>query len=332
MKKKIYLYPMRSHELLLEHNPYVYNLAQSLAKNYEIVNYGNNNNKGFLDIIPYFLRTEIFFFNWIENISSKKNVFFMFFIFLVKLFGKKIVWTHHNVHSHYQDISSHNSYLIKALVKYSDYIIFHTKESYNILKIDQSDKRVLYFFHPFFELPNITTDRVQNHKYDLLIWGNVRKSKGIHTFLNDLKNSGSLNKLKIKIIGKFETEEYYNYFTKHYNLSNINIEDIFISSEDLDRLHSESKYVFFPYSGTSVLNSGALITSLPKLRPIIGPNKGAFKELGDLGLIRTYEKSEDVVEIVTSNKPDTIDYKKLESFCNTHTWDKFSGFIAKNLL
>lgn len=323
---------MRSHELLLEHNPYVYNLAQSLAKNFDIVNYGNNNIKGFLDIIPYFFKTDIFFFNWIENISSKKNVFFMFFIFIAKLFGKKIVWTHHNVHSHYQDISSHNSYLIKALVQYSDYIIFHTKESYNILAIDQSDKRVLYFFHPFFELPTISTSSIQTYTYDLLIWGNVRKSKGIHSFLNDLSKTGNLNKLKIKIIGKFESEEYYNYFAKNYNLPNINIEDIFISSEDLNRLHAESRYVFFPYSGTSVLNSGALITSLPKLRPIIGPNKGAFKELSDLGLINTYEKSEDVINIVKSNNPYSIDYKRLESFCNTHTWDKFSEFIAKKLV
>ena len=100
-KKCMYIFPMSKVENMEETHPYIYSLCSSLSKNFEIINYGNKSDNLIRDLSKYFFKTDIFSFNWLENgLSKKHTILFIVFIFLSKIFRKKIVWTHHNVHPH----------------------------------------------------------------------------------------------------------------------------------------------------------------------------------------------------------------------------------------
>jgi len=330
MKDKIYMFPMRTVALLQEKNPYVYNLSTALLTNFDIVNYGKKIKGGVLDVWKYLFKAKYFYFNWIEDVSFFQAPFFISFFFISKLLGKRIIWTHHNRQPHKAG-KWINIFIIKLLTKYADFIIVHTDESYHILNADRQNPRIKYFFHPFFtrtiEVP-VQTEK----KYDLLIWGTIRKSKGIEDFMEYLLRSEKTDLYKIKIIGRFQDVNYYNEFIHRYNGKFISIENNFISKEELKILHQEAKYIFFPYTGLSVLNSGALITSLPLGTPIIGPNVGAFKEASTKGLIYSYGDFKDVLDYVDHKIDDLPNFNSLISqYIKKYTWDNFSLYLKDEL-
>ncbi len=321
---------MRNERDLKAKSPYIYNMASGFLNDFSIVNYGKVTKGGVLDIGRYIFKVDVLFFNWIENTSKLQIPVFLFFFILAKAMNKKIAWTHHNIHPH-KSKNGEGLFLMKYLVKNVDYIIIHTSESYKLLEKSENDNRVLYYFHPFFtkELGIGLNERKKNS--DLLIWGNVRKSKGIEVFLDYLVSKNILYKFKIKIVGKFQSEAYYLDFIKRFEAPNIVIENKFIDDIELDELHGEAKYVFFPYTGSSVLNSGALIKSLPKGVPIIGPNVGAFKELGDRKIIHIYNNFDDVIDLIENEDKIKIDSVAVRELVSKNTWIGFSEFIKKSL-
>ena len=331
MKKndRLYVYPMDSIKNISPKNPYRYNLIKSLTKKFEIVNYGYPSLSPLKDLFHYFKKSNLFLFNWIEQLSWRQIVMFIFFMLLCKIAGKKIVWTHHNIHPH-KGPRKGSSFMIWLLKKFADYVILHTSESFNILSVNHSDPRVLYYFHPFFE-NNIQLVEIPK-SYDLLIWGNVRKSKGVHEFLEFLASRGLLDQFRIKIVGKFESKVYYEDVIRDFKGRNIHIENRFIDDIELNIQHARARYIFFPYTGSSVLNSGALITSLPKGSPIIGPYTGAFKEAGILGLITCYKDFEEVIDLLNKSETMIYPHQLVENYILKYTWGNFSEFLYNKLV
>jgi len=331
--KRVYMYPMKEiHELRGKH-PYQYNLVTQLAQYFSVSNYGRKPRRGIKDVSAYFFKSDIFYYNWVENLSRKTEVFyFVFFFIAAKLFGKKNVWAHHNVHPHHGDTAL-SRWLISFLSKYSDYIVIHTKESYKHLKLKESSKRVLFFFHPFFSnIPNQSAPPVIK-EYDLLIWGNMRGSKGVQKFLEFLKEGKKLDKYRIKVIGKFESEDSFNMFKQNFSGKWLSVENKYADENELNALHANARFVFFPYTGSSVLNSGALISSIPRGTRIIGPNSGAFKDLGEAGLIYTYQNFSDVTNIVDVNDElDSHYHQAIAELCQKFSWENFGSFLGKNLV
>lgn len=313
-------------ESRLKNRPYSYHLTMALLRRFEIINLGQKTRSNILDIRKYFFKAEIFYFNWIENLSGRQVLYFMFLIMFAKVFHKKITWTHHNVHPH-QAESRSSKIMMYLLKKYADYIIIHTKESYNLLGSNKSDNRIIYFFHPFFNDQKISISKTK--AYDLLIWGTVRKSKGLHSFFDFLKSQNLLNTYKIKVVGEFPDQVDFIKFTKQYDEENLTVENKYLNMQELDDLHSVSRFIFFPYNGSSTLNSGALITSLPKGVPIIGPQIGAFKELGALSLIYNYTNFQEVINLL-NHTPNTehSSIKDPEQFIKKHNWNDFADHIA----
>lgn len=325
MKNRVYIFPMKSVEKLKSENPYILHLSLGLSSYFNIVNYGKQNNWGVLNIPKYLFKSDYFYFNWIEGTSIIQGLFFVFLFPFFKLFNKKVIWTHHNIHPHRSN-NWMNRFLNNLLKKKSDFIIIHTKESYRILNLNENNNRILYFFHPFFSDTLMPLNQSKDKVYDLLIWGKVRDSKGLEVFLEFLFINKMLDDFKIKIIGKFESEQYFSYIKSKYSGKQISYENKYASDEELNSLHNLSKFVFFPYTGSSVLNSGALIYSLSKSPIIIGPDVGAFKEMKELGYINTYKNFDNVLSIIKYNQiPSKLN--QFESFFYNHSWSKFAYFL-----
>jgi beta-1,4-mannosyltransferase len=329
--KRLFLYPMKPHEQLEAKNPYLFNLAKCLKNHFTIVNYGRPQNKSFTDIARYFWRADVFYFNWIENTGSTISYAFLkLFITAAKALGKKVVWTHHNIHPHNDD-GYVGKKIIRLFARSSNHVVSHTKLSKKLLGLSNSDSRLLYHFHPFFSKPELFCE-AQAKVYDILIWGNMRRSKGIDSFMRYLLDNNLLDKYSIKIIGKFESEGYFKDFMSLYKGKKISIENRYADNSELIMLHRQAKFVFFPYTGSSVLNSGALITSIPYGACIIGPSNGVFTEIGDAGFIKLYKDFDDVASYVDSySEADIPDPHRVSKLCEENTWDAFASFIYDKL-
>ncbi|MCE6992752.1 glycosyltransferase [Dyadobacter sp. CY323] len=332
MSKRVYLYPMRNLKDLEEKSPYMHNLSKGLVTNFDVVNYGIPTRNGMLDVFKFFTKADVLYFNWIENITWHQLPLLAALVVISKIAGKKVIWTHHNVHPHKGDTWA-GKLVVRVMKNWSSVIVFHTRESYNILSLTQEDKRILDYFHPFFE--NTFNGSALEIKYDVLIWGNVRESKGVREFLDYLQIKKKTEHFNVKLIGKFSNDQFYYKLKEQYAAyPNINIENEFVENGKLKTLHKQSRYVLFIYSGSSVLNSGALIKSIPWGTTVIGPNNAAFKELGERGVILTYNSFDDIIKILEDKEFNKIDKEAVAEMVRQYSWDdlgkKLSTLLSKS--
>lgn len=321
---------MRIREDLEKKSPYINHLTKYLSDHFEVVNHGLRPRLGVMDIFLSTWKADVFMFNWIENKTGLQGLILWFTVYWLKMNQKKIVWTHHNVHPH-KSQSTICKLIMSTVKSKSDKIIFHTKESERYF--DQLElKKSLYFFHPLFDRSPMFMEKESEKKTDVLVWGRVRKSKGIDDFLKFMKKKQLFDKYSVRVVGKFEKGTFEEYQAT-YNHPNLKLEDRFVDEEELNQLHSEAKFVFFPYTGSSVLNSGALISSLPRLTPIIGPRVGAFKELAEEQLIHSYVSMEDLEHYLESYlEDDTLSKKqRIKAFFENYTWSNYAKFLSQNV-
>lgn len=327
-EKNIYMYPMWEIPTLKKEHPYIDHLCNSLLPHANIINLGKRPLAGVFDMALYTFKMDTLYLNWIEDLSFRKHgtmqaIFFIFYCRLIKILGIKIIWTHHNKSSHAAN-NKLNKFLIRFLCRHATTIVAHTKESSSILK--NCTSKLFYFFHPVAMPDTVEAQCDYIPAYDLLIWGNMRKSKGVGAFLSFLEKTNRLRSFKINIVGKFESEWLFNQFTECYKTENINIENRFIAETELKVLHAKAKRVLFPYTGSSVLNSGALVQSLVFGTPIIGPPIGAFNDLNAEGLIDVYNSFEDIISLISKNTPPPSK-AEIASFCQQHSWKNFAQKI-----
>jgi len=315
---------MKDIDKLNKENPYLSNFVNSLSEHLEITNYGKKS-YGFIDVYSYFFQSKIFFLNWVENIKFYNVPFFIVFIFLGKCFNKKIIWTHHNLEPH--DGGTFSSRLIlNILKKYSTNILIHTKESYYSFDSRYHDK-LIYLKHPFFDSLNY---KEEIKSYDLLIWGAMRKSKGVKEFFQFLKDTNTKD-LKILLVGKFQDDIYYQEVLKLIeNNHNIKIENRFVEESEFYTIHHICKKIVFIYNGSSVLNSGALIKSLASGIPIIGPNRGAFIDYSNLGLVDVFNSYEDLLQLINQKSLENR-LIVLDNLVVQNNWNNFALALIKNL-
>jgi glycosyltransferase involved in cell wall biosynthesis len=315
--------------------PYLHALSQAMAARFTVVNLGADRKHGMWDSFRKLFRADIFYYNWIENARSVRQIaLFCVFALTLKVLRKKLVWTHHNALPHWGDARFGRTW-IWLLSRLSDVVVIHTRESLPLLGLGGENPRVLSYFHPPFA-QELAPERDVRREYDLLIWGAMRPSKGVEEFLAFLKRAGKLDTVRVKIVGQFAGASGARTFERwltEFRGAGIEIENRFVSPAELDELHRKSRFVFFAYTGESVLNSGALMTSLHRGTPIIGPRVGAFQELGQSGLIQLYSRFEDVLALVASRDDTTAIYprERIERFLKSHSWDGFSKALAERL-
>jgi hypothetical protein len=74
-----------------------------------------------------------------------------------------------------------------------------------------------------------------------------------------------------------------------------------------------------------VSSSGALMDTIALFGNIIGPNTGAFKELEENNICKTFNSYEDIEHIVNSNKQNNINACK--DFIKENSWSSFAKKI-----
>ncbi|MFZ4262525.1 hypothetical protein ACFRAE_10790 [Sphingobacterium sp. HJSM2_6] len=321
---------MKEENRLEKENPYLYNFASAINKEFPVVNMYVKT-RGFFDSLIYFNKADLFFLNWVENLKWYNLPVLSIFLILAKIKSKKIIWTHHNLEPH-KGKSWVSNIILKIIQNLSYRIIFHTNESFNYID-PKFHKKCYYIVHPFFYNLKFCKD-VEN--YDLLIWGQMRKSKGVENFIEFMIDTNC--SLKVLIVGKFQSLDYFNEIkSKTKILPNIILKNCFLNDKELFEVHSQSKHILFIYNGRSVLNSGALIKSLSTGRNVIGPRRGAFIDYFNLGFVKVFDSFENIVSIVNSNAvinnelENVNRLKSLDSFIQENSWNNF-GKKVKDIL
>jgi beta-1,4-mannosyltransferase len=330
LRKKVYLYPYTTLNKKGEGNKYIENLIKCIQDDIEVVN--GKTSIGILDAFLKFRNTDVFYFNWIEDLPTKKFGVFQFFLllnllFLIKISNKKIIWFIHNNISHYKQYIKLKIIITKLMSYCSDIVFAHSNE----VNIKVNKKKLHVYFHPFDAYDPIEINK--HAEYDLIIWGTITPYKGVEKFINHVAVSNTLKNYKILIAGAFSYDDEYKSIMEH-PLENVTIINKYINAQELKYYFSISRYNLFTYSSSSILSSAALCHSLSSGMNIIASNIGSFKELGAKKLIYTYEtfnELEILLEELKNKEIPPIDQVKVEEFVSGYTWDGFASFVKKHI-
>jgi len=324
--KNIYIYPeARSGKRL---NPYLDDLEAAIKTQYHRVAAPSmlQGVQALLFAIP---KTDVFVLNWIEDIPKRRfgllQVPFVFlFVLLCKWKGATIVWTLHNKLSH--NPSFWTVRIIRLLYKHADVLLAHAQEAFTWYEqlLGPTAAKKYYRMHPTKVYPELDPQERVN---DILIWGSVTAYKGVDDFLEFLKDNALLHKYRIRIIGKFGSEAILEKVMK-FQSEKVQIENRSISFEDLNVLIAQSKIVLFTYRQSSVLSSGALMDSISMNGNVIGPNIGAFKDLNEIGVVRTYHDFQHLVSLLDGAVQSDLSHANSHSqFIQENIWANYAPWL-----
>jgi len=326
---KIYLYP----KVYPTENPYIANLEKSLSPYYRVVN-ASNNRSGVFDLFRYLFDADIYFFNWIENIPSRKFgkiqvMVFVFFLFIAKCLRKKIIWTLHNKYSHEKVDCKWTDFMYRTMFRHSDFILTHSQAGIDFAagKYPKDVKKMRYFIHPLSKLYPEPATGVP--VYDFFIWGTIWPYKGIIEFLKFINGAGV--KIKILIAGICVNEQVKKDMLPLITEDIVHVEK-FLDFDEIADLAGKSKFTLFTYSTNSVLSSGSLMDSIAMGSVVIGPDAGAFRDLSKYGFVKTYNRYEDIIDIL--NKQQESHYSgraDIESFWQENNWERFGEKFSATL-
>lgn len=325
-KQRIYYYPPASKGGYA--NPYSVNYKKGLEKYFKVL---DKKNKPSLALgLSFFINAflaDIYIINWLESVvflrlGAIQYVLTQLGLWIIRLRKKKIVWMFHNIHPH----SGENTYskrIQQILFESADLIISHSQEATHYAQ-KQAKGEVCYIPHP---IKPIRVKAESSGCYsDVLIWGAISPYKGVVEFLQELKKRKS--DLSVRIAGKCSdralSEEIHLLCGK-----NVIFENERIPFEKLAGLIRQCKWVLFPYIGSCVSSSGALIDTLALGGCPIGPNKGAFKDLAAEGLCTVYTDYNSLFSIL-SDTP-ALREEKRKAFMTENSWENFAEFLHQKL-
>jgi glycosyltransferase involved in cell wall biosynthesis len=329
MKPKIYVYPISNKVEKNFANPYIRDLCEALDNQFVCINKNKTSRIGLLNILKYFIKSNFFHLNWIEELPDKKGgllqtVFFILILLAAKISGKKIIWTVHNKLPHENKNLYFKKLIMHLISRHAHYIITHSHEGIEYVKSlnpSINESKIRYIPHPVKTKSLVASERPV---YDILIWGNIMPYKGIHVFLQHLKERNLLSKYKIAIIGKICDPDYERRLMQ-YASSNIIILNHFFEEDKLHKYIAKSKIILFTYQREYVLSSGVLSDSIGFHKPIIGPDIGAFSDLAKEGLIYTYQTLDELPDIIDTclAKQGKKYHRQINDFIRNNSWANY---------
>ena len=273
---------------------------------------------------------DVFILNWFESIPDFKHgyiqsILAIFFLFTIKIKGRRIIWILHNKKPHSGKKKIIKSILAYLTAKTSDVIITHASEGVSLInkKYKFTANKAFYIDHPTKNRMNMVNSIRKNVQYDLLIWGNIIGYKGVYQYLKYIKDN-NIDNIRICVIGKCTTQRIASDITS-VTTSNTTIIFKGASFEELAQYMSISEFVLMPYLQDSILSSGILMDTLSFGAKIIGPNTGSFKDYANNKSLNVYvfDEYKDISNIISANRNATISTDEYNKFLNENNWENF---------
>ncbi|ADY51597.1 glycosyl transferase group 1 [Pseudopedobacter saltans DSM 12145] len=241
---------------------------------------------------------EIFHIHWPTNILTYSNhiqakrriIMLRCFLTIIKLRGKKAIWTVHNLNGHEKDHPLLQEELNNLLYKQVDGFISLNKAGVDQIKSKAIDLRNQYFSfipHPHYSgyYPNSLSKKESRQKLNIpedrfvfLFLGQIRKYKNVSGLIKAF-HAVKLPDKHLLIAGNIHHDLEHEITSLCENNPEITLYNRFVSNEDLQCFFNASDLVVTPYK--DIFNSGSVFLNLSFNKPTLCPNKGVFNELSE---------------------------------------------------
>ncbi len=292
-------------------NKYVSILVGGLAKRgYEISGLDN-----FLTSISHFNSIKLVHLNWFENLDdqSLKSMWISYFrkitlLTLIRLTGKKLVWTMHNRLSHEKKSGKLSRKLTQNIIEQADAIVIHSNYSREILlsQFPTLGGKIVHIPHPdFVDVygPEISDEpKTRENRLNLLFLGAIKPYKNIELLIEAMKPFSDT--VHLTIAGNPNSRTYKNELMRlAADSTNITLDLGFIPNDNLPKYLHKVDLVVLPYSLESSLNSGTVLLAFSYGRTVICPRIGTIDDL---------ENEEDAFAYTYSNEIEHLEILKAQ--------------------
>lgn len=305
-------------------NPYIHDFIHALNESGEATVINPPHKNPLLSILLPKYWGDVIIFNWFESIPDFKygtlqSIIAFFFLLLLRICRRKIIWVYHNKRPHAQGKKLLKKLLANLIAHNATLIITHAQEGVNLIQQQYpfAANKVHFLHHP-------TKDRTSLRKwdtvpkYDLLIWGQIARYKGVFEFVHFLKKSNS--KLRVCIIGGC-SDALYQELQQQISTS-ITLIHKAPSFEELASYIDQSEFVLAPYAPETILSSGMLMDSLSYGSKIIGPHVGSFRDYSLLPELKvyTFHSFEDIPLLVDKYHAESVSLIDYQKFLQKNSW------------
>lgn len=252
-----------------------------------------------------FLKCKIFNLNWFESFSNQGSMLSQYlkkvlFIYLLKLSGKRIVYTLHNKQPHNMDDNTYAIRIMRLLMKKSDIIIAMCKDTRLVVEGICPDcvSKIRYVPHPNY-INNYTSD-VENsraHRENMgfkqddcvfMILGFISPYKNVELLIDTICATNN-PKIKLLIAGKVSDSEYKSKLESMTGGKNNIVADFrYIPDSEVGIYYSIADVIVLPYQKKSTLNSGAAYLSFSLKKTVICPCIGTINDLKQRDFVYSY--------------------------------------------
>lgn len=213
-------------------------------------------------------------------------------MFLVRLSGKKIVWTVHNKFMHESSELFWEKKIRRMFVRYSNMILVHStsaikeiEESYGVK--NTNNYSVIPHGHYIDVYPNSVgrnkAREILGLKVDSVVFiyfGAIKPYKGILRLIREFKDNPKLTNATLLIVGKSPASELEDKIIRMTSgVSNIKTFLKFVPREEVQVYMNAADIAIFPFE--DILTSGSVILAMSFAKAVIVPKKGCLVDLLD---------------------------------------------------
>lgn len=264
-----------------------FSFAKSLALDYDIIHvhwpefYLNSN---------YFIKALVY------------SCVFLGCLIFARLFGKKVVWTAHNLKPHSIKYPFMNNVFWRIYKTQIDGVVSLSKANeeklFSEFDIKKTVKKVVVhhgLYSGYYE-NNISKGNarkifsITEERKVCLFIGQVKPYKNVELLIDIFNSKQMQDDFTLIIAGRFECEQYYQEVKSRVISDNIIINNEFISNSELQNYFNVADVCVLPF--TDIFNSGSVLLSASFDTPVITPTSKNFIEYGEIlgkGRVITYE-------------------------------------------
>lgn len=236
-------------------------------------------------------KSDVYHINWFDQ--SKDVISFLkrlYFLMALKMKGKRIVWTIHNIVSHAKT-PFYNKILFKRLAKYSSVIHVMCNDTVSIAKLEKYQDKVKLVPHGDYygSYPDSGFDVYGHYGIDksrplFLFSGAIQPYKNIEVLVKSFRKSFETASAKdcpvLLICGKVEPDSYKDVIQKLIDgADNIVFDPQFIPDENLGAYIKAASVMTVPYSYRSSLNSGTIPLAFSYGKTLVCPDIACVKDI-----------------------------------------------------
>lgn len=319
---------------------YIYTMQGFLESKYKVIDYFDLLN-GVYDL--WEIRS--IYLNWPENMVKDKDIRL---IKKAKCYGVKIVWVYHNKIPHDSDITDMVTRNTRFLIKISDVIIIHSRQSVEILKQFEPKlkyEKVRFLAHPEFVgdyFGYAHPDKTPGNKDCFLFafYSLIRPYKNIEILINAFNRLNKSYDCRLVIAGYSPSEEYFSSLKEiAQNNDKVTLCSQYINSLEMAVYLEQADILVLPYSYKSAMNSGTMIMAFSYKRTVIVPDICMANDYDD-SLIYKYTYGDEENHIQELHKKMEMAYKdgkercreKGEKLYNIVTQDNAKNKVKEELI